>query len=377
MSSETGVVRAPGSGVETRSLVRRGGGLRRLVTSLISRRLERMILPIVGGPVFFAIVRAAFQLDLVGLLLRHPGLRVEEIRQRLELQEEPARILLLGCVALRILRKRGDRYYCGSFVARRLFRRDGAWSLEPVLEWMQQIVAPSMRYFEESMREATAAGLRAFSGEEDNLYGRIAHDPELQTVFYNAMNARTRTVNEGFLDRINFEKFRVVLDVGGGDGEILLAIVRRYPQVQGVLLEIPPVADRANERFQGEGLADRLTAIGGDMFRDEFPSGHDCALFCHVNGNHSPESNRDLLRRAYASLPSGGHVMVYSAFMDDDGSGPLSSAMLSAYFYCTVSGQGRQYSWAESEAWVSGAGFVDLTRAVIAYNHGVILARKP
>jgi hypothetical protein len=51
--------------------------------------------------------------------------------------------------------------------------------------------------------------------------------------------------------------------------------------------------------------------------------------------------------------------------------------MLSAYFYCTISGQGRQYSWQESESWLNDAGFTDIARITIVQNHGVILGRKP
>jgi hypothetical protein len=63
--------------------------------------------------------------------------------------------------------------------------------------------------------------------------------------------------------------------------------------------------------------------------------------------------------------------------MDDDASGPLSAAVISAFFYCVMAGPGRQYSRKECESWLAAAGFVEMTRVELIMNHGVLLARKP
>lgn len=364
-------------GRKPRLPVRRGGRWRRHLTSLLWQRAEHYALPILGGPVFFAIARAAYRFNLIGVLRREPGLTLPEICQRVSLAEEPARVLLLGCVALKMLRKRGERYYCGSLFATRMFDREETLGVGAFLEWMQHIVAPSMRYFEESLREERAAGLEALPGTGDDLYARLAGDPFLSDVFYAMMQARTRPLNEWFVKRVDFSGFRQVLDVGGGDGALLLALAEKYPHLHGTVLELPEVAALAAQRFRAGGLESRLRAIAADITRDPFPPGHDAVLFAHILGNHAQETNRGMLRRAFAALPSGGWVMLYSAYANDAGTGPASSAMISAYFYCTVSGRGRQYLWRECEAWLSEAGFVDITRVVLVQNHGVILGRKP
>lgn len=364
-------------GRKPRLPVRRGGSWRRSLTSLLWQRAERYALPILGGPVFFAIARAAYRFNLIGVLRREPGLTLPQICQRVSLAEEPARILLLGCVALKMLRKRGERYYCGSVFATRMFDREETLGVGAFLEWMQHIVAPSMRYLEESLREERAAGLEALPGTGDHLYARLAQNPSLRDVFYAMMQARTRPLNAWFVERIDFSGFRHVLDVGGGDGALLLLLAEQYPHLHGTVLELPEVAALTSQRFRERGLEPRLRAMAADITRDPFPSGHDCVLFAHILGNHAQETNRGMLRQAFAALPSGGWVMLYSAYANDAGTGPASSALISAYFYCTVSGQGRQYSWRESEVWLSEAGFVDITRVVLVQNHGVILGRKP
>jgi SAM-dependent methyltransferase len=359
-----------------RQLIRNIDRFGRWRMTFFGKIVERMFLPILGGPVFFAILRTACQLNLFKLLLRRPGLTLEDLAAEVKLEHEPLRVLLLGLVSLQLLRKRGEKYYCRRAPLMRGLDPDQAINLLPFIEFMHHIVAPSMHYLEESLRENRAAGLEALPGTGDNLYERIDGNADLQQVFYNMMNARTRVVNEFFVQLVDFSKFQRVLDVGGGDGQILEAIATRYPHLQGTLLEFPSVAEKANQRFASCGLSNRLQAVAVDILQDDYPGGHDCLLFCHVNGNHSPETNAKLLRRAFDALVPGGVICVYSAFMHDDATGPLSSALVSAYFFCTVTGEGRQYSWQEVETWLKSAGFVDVTRQWIVQNHGIILGRK-
>lgn len=361
-------------------LVRRGRLkllLQRRAAAAFGPRFESKIFSYLGGPVLFQIARVAGRLGLIGLVRRRPGITRREIQETLELPEGSVAVILLGCVAMKFLKCRGERYYYRPLGLGRLLDPTSSMNVAPHLELMHQITEPAVRYLEESLRTGRPAGLQAFSGDEDSFYGRIARDPKLQQVFYESMNARSQSANPHFLDRIDFSPFTNVMDVAGGDGEMLQTIAGRYPRLQGTVLEIPSVAALARRRFAEHNLSGRLKSVAIDIFQDEFPTGHDCILFCHVLGNHSPASNLVLLQRAFRALPSGGIVMIYTAFMNDDASGPLSAAVISAFFYCVMSGPGRQYSRKECEAWLTAAGFVEITRVKLIMNHGVLLARKP
>lgn len=361
-------------------LVRRGKlklSMQRRGAALFGRRVETKILTYLGGPVFFQIARTAYRMDLIGLVRRQPGITREEIQRQLNLPEGSTHVILLGCVAMKFLKKRGERYYYHRLGLGKLLDPSEPFNLAPHLELMHHITEPTIRYLEESLRTETPAGIQAFPGDEDSIYGRLAHLPELQKIFYDALNVRTQSANPHFLDRVDFSPFSRVMDVAGGDGEILQTIAESYPKLHGTVLEIPTVAQLANERFAKRNLSDRLRGVPIDIFHEEFPPDHDCILFCHVLGNHSPAANVGLLKRAFAALPVGGIVMIYSAFMDDDGTGPLSAAMISAFFLCAMSGKGRQYSRKECEAWLTEAGFVESTRVGLIMNHGALIARKP
>jgi trans-aconitate methyltransferase len=190
------------------------------------------------------------------------------------------------------------------------------------------------------------------------------------------MQARSRVSNAQLLASIDFSRFKRILDVGGGNGENILALVKRYPSVQGTLFDFPPVAEMAAKHFAEEGMDARLTAREGNIFKDDFPAGHDCVLFCHFTPIFSEATNRSLIQRAHAALQPGGMVCVYAPFMDDSETGPLLSAFSSPYFLCTVNGQGRHYSWRETSAWLEEAGFNHVTRVRLTLDEGAVLGFK-
>jgi cyclopropane fatty-acyl-phospholipid synthase-like methyltransferase len=234
-----------------------------------------------------------------------------------------------------------------------------------------------MFYYTEALRESRAAGLEVFAGTEDNLYGRLARDPQLEQIFQEAMARRSRHSNGALVEHVRFSAYPRILDVGGGNGENLVTIGRRFPNVGGTLMDFPTVADRARLRFQAEGFVDRFTAEGRNFLAEEFPAGYSCVLMGHLTPIFSPETNRELFRKAYAALDPGGILCVYAPFVYDDETGPPDSALLSPYFLCTVNGQGRHYSVREVTTWMTEAGFLDLQRRQLTVADHVLIGRRP
>jgi ubiquinone/menaquinone biosynthesis C-methylase UbiE len=242
---------------------------------------------------------------------------------------------------------------------------------------MHHIVYPSMAHYYEAVTEHRAAGLSEFPGDEDTLYGRLTHRPELERVFHAFMESRTRVTSGQFAASIRFSRMNRLLDVGGGNGETVIQIARRHPNVRATVLDLPSVVEMAEARFREEGLADRLDAVASDILKDPFPSGYDCIMFCHLTPIWSQETNRSLMCKAYEALGPGGFACIYAPFMNDDQAGPLFSALASPYFLCTVNGQGRHYSWNESIAWLREAGFVDIRTQALFWGEGIVLGARP
>jgi hypothetical protein len=109
----------------------------------------------------------------------------------------------------------------------------------------------------------------------------LAQHPELGAAFQGSMADRSRQEAADVVAAYDFGRFARVVDVGGGHGILLEAILRAAPSSQGVLLDRPPVVERARARLAAAGLGERCTFVPGDFFAD-VPTGGDAYLLSRV-----------------------------------------------------------------------------------------------
>jgi hypothetical protein len=86
----------------------------------------------------------------------------------------------------------------------------------------------------------------------------------------------------------DFSGFGTVVDVGGASGNMLVAILSRYPGPRGVLFDLPHVVRDAPEFFRARGVGDRIRVEGGSFF-ELVPAGGDAYVLSHVIHDWSEE----------------------------------------------------------------------------------------
>jgi hypothetical protein len=109
-----------------------------------------------------------------------------------------------------------------------------------------------------------------------------------------------------------------LVDVGGGIGALLIAILRANGDLRGTVVDLPGAAARAEEAFAGAGLSDRAEAVAGSFF-DALPAGAGGYLLSGVLHDwDDPEAVR-ILRRCAEAVPPEGRVIVIEEAKDKDG----------------------------------------------------------
>ena len=98
--------------------------------------------------------------------------------------------------------------------------------------------------------------------------------PEASAIFDRAMTSQSLGVVEDLLAEFDFGRFPVVVDVGGGNGKFLSAILARHTAMRGVLLDLPHVVSGAGAVMDAAGVANRCEVIGGSFFDAVPPGGH-------------------------------------------------------------------------------------------------------
>jgi hypothetical protein len=125
--------------------------------------------------------------------------------------------------------------------------------------------------------------------------------PEEGVAFDAAMTSTAGVVSSAVLDAYDFGRFREIVDVGGGRGGFLASILTRWPEVRGVVLDLPHVVAGAGELLAGQGVAERCRIAPGSFF-DEVPAGADAYLLKSVMHNWPDEKAVEILRVCRAAM---------------------------------------------------------------------------
>jgi hypothetical protein len=104
-----------------------------------------------------------------------------------------------------------------------------------------------------------------------------AEHPEYGAMFDRAMTQLSRGSAEAVIRAYDFSPFRHIVDVGGGQGVMLAAILRAHPHARGTLFDQPDVVARAKAVLTERGVIDRCNIVGGSFF-DTVPEGGDAYL---------------------------------------------------------------------------------------------------
>lgn len=342
---------------------------------LLRRQVERLYL-VFGGHIFFQTLRTAVQLDLFTLLAKEGPLTRQEIAQRLGIDVQPARIIVLGLTVVGLLRKRGQRY-SNSHLAGILLVNDSPRKITSYVELQHRAMYKGLYWLLESVREYRNVGIKEFAGDEPTLYERLAHDPEVERIFQEAMQELSVQANADMARFVDLAGVKHLVDVGGGDGTNIIAIARRWPHIRATVFDSPTVCEIARKNIAASGLADRLDAVPGECFADPFPKDADCLMFAHFFTIWGEKKDRDLLKKCHDSLPPGGKVIIFNMMQHDDETGPLSAAVGSPYFLALATGLGMLYTWSEYESWMRDAGFGDVKRHKLLRDHGLIVGTRP
>jgi O-methyltransferase domain/Dimerisation domain len=115
-----------------------------------------------------------------------------------------------------------------------------------------------------------------------NLYAYLAQHPAAAEVFNAGMAGQPRHV--AVLEAYDFGEARVVVDVGGGNGRLIAAILRAHPAQRGILYDLPEVVAEARQRLEHDGLTDRCQVVGGS-FLERVPEGGNLYLLSDVLHN--------------------------------------------------------------------------------------------
>lgn len=273
---------------------------------------------------------------------------------------EGMRLLLQALAGLGLLRLKTERYW-NTPLGRRFL--DGASPLAITnLLWL-------LNHHWMDWSGMTKAIRRGSPG-----WAPLTKTANFQRRFALAMQERSHMLAHPTIDTFRLprqaERF---LDLGGGAGSYAIALARRYPTLQGLVVDQSVTV--AKRLIWQERLADRLHVQEGDLLSIPLPTDMDVVLLSNVLHDFNERDSQRLLRRAKKALRRGGKLLIVEYFLTQDQTSPAEAAVFSLLMY-GFTGTGRCYSWNEAEAWLTEAGFGRCRRHKVTGSIGTMEATK-
>jgi hypothetical protein len=156
--------------------------------------------------------------------------------------------------------------------------------------------------------DVLASGQPAFDAVNGmGFFDWIKTDPERSAAMTSFMGGIYGPQGAKIAAAYPFGSFSTLIDIGGGNGHVLAAILAEHPQLRGALFDLPPTADAAR-RFLGErGLASRCEIVAGDFF-ETVPSGYNAYMLKSCLHDWHDAKAVEILRRCRKAMRDHGRV---------------------------------------------------------------------
>lgn len=275
---------------------------------------------------------------------------IATIAEALDILPLNAERLVVACTAMDLLRRDGERFSNAPDVERFLVsgRRNyqGPW-----FQWWRKKDHPGWHQLADYLRRKD---IPVVIGEN---YAQ--HTVQDARDFHEGMYAVGMGAAHLFHRTVDLSRRKLILDLGGGSGHYCIVAAQKYPEIQGIIFDLPPVVEVTRGYIEQNGQNDRITAQGGDFTADSLPRGAD-VTFLNGNGTiYGPEAMRAIIAKAHEAMVAGGEMHIIFEIMDDDMKGPVNAALFGVY-EALMGSEGRAHSLADVKGYMSAAGFVDV-----------------
>jgi hypothetical protein len=171
------------------------------------------------------------------------------------------------------------------------------------------------------------------------IFEYLAKHPEEASYFNEAMIGFHGGEPPAVAVAYDFSGFDAVVDVGGGTGNLLAAILKRHPRPRGVLFDLPHVVREAPALIQMHGLADRATVEVGNFF-ESVPAGGDAYLLSHVIHDWNEDQCLTILENCRKAMKPSGRLLIIEMVLPA-GDTPHPGKMLDMAMLVVPGGQER------------------------------------
>ncbi|MGD1211068.1 MAG: methyltransferase [Candidatus Acidiferrales bacterium] len=314
------------------------------------------------------VAAAIVGLDFFSRLAKSPA-DAQTICASLGLAERPVDVMLTLLCAMGYIEKKGGAFHLTE-ISREFLVRDSPWFVGPY--FVQFVDRPIYQGLLETLRTDKPGWSGAKARKP---WAEAMEDDAFAEQFTGTMDSRGMYVGPVLAAQLDAKAHRRLLDIAGGSGIYACCVAAAHPHLKVTVFEKPPV-DRVTQKcIARRGYSERVSVVAGDMFRDPLPAGYDVHLWSNALHDWDAPTVKLLLEKSFAALPPGGLVVIHDRHLNREKTGPLRIAAHSVFLMAGT--EGRYYSIAEIEGFLSAVGFAGMDYREIILDYSIITARKP
>jgi predicted O-methyltransferase YrrM len=292
------------------------------------------------------ILLTAVKLDVFSAIDTRPK-SAHEIAERIGADASTLGILLNALVAMRLLTKSGEVFSNSStalthlvrhstqYVGHLLLLHDAEWS-----NWgrLEETIRTGRRMVDRHVFET---------------------DPELGSNVLTVLNRIGQQSGPDLAKRLNLTGKERILDLGGGAGTNAIAFCQVYPELTAIVFDLPATLRLTEKTVKEAGLESRIRLLPGDFNSDPLGGPYDLVLMSDVLHYQTFQMNRDLVEKVFASLDSGGRLVIKDRFLEESGAGPAWTTAFAVHILVNTQ-HGSCYRASDAAQWLTEAGFVSV-----------------
>jgi hypothetical protein len=260
-------------------------------------------------------ITAVADLGVADALAAGP-LPIDELAGKIGADPDALGRLLRALIGKGIFAQRDDRRYELSPLAD-LLRSDVPVSMAPMARF---IGARQHREHWSLLTEAITTGsavVPALRGK--GFFDYLGDEPEFGQIFNDAMTGLSGLSIGPVVDAYDFTRFGTIVDVAGGHGRLLAAILASAPDAQAVLYDLPEVIAGAPALLRESHVAERVRLAEGSFF-DGVPQGADAYVLKHIIHDWDDDESIQILRNVRSAAAPGAALLLVETVIPEDGS---------------------------------------------------------
>ena len=293
-----------------------------------------------------SVLHVAHSLDVFTALAAAPA-TAAEVAKKCGADERGIELILIACVGLGLLEKRDGKFKNGpvaeTFLVKGAQRYQGG-----IVSMFADWVAPWSQ-----LQDAVLKGRPVVEKQHD-------HGDEATRTYI--MGMLYRGIPQAYLlaEEVPLPGRKKLLDVGGGPGIFSIILAQKNAGLRADVLDLPQTLKVTREIIKNFNAQDVVNTREGSYLEDDFGKGYDVVLLSSMISQEGPDVIKNIIRKSYDAMESGGVILIQEQFLDTDKSGPLLPALIGINQLIHTPA-GRAYSAKEVADWAGEIGFKDLS----------------